>query len=114
MSERYPRGFPTLTWILPSAGFRMDNAARDAASEITKAFASAIRSMATLIEGTGFQAAAVRSIIGGLDLLTRAEAPRKVFSELPTALSWSNTFYPDGRHETEKQAEVLGEMRKAL
>jgi hypothetical protein len=88
MSRRCPQGFPTLTWILPQAGFRMDDAARDAAGEITRSFEGAIVAQATLIEGSGFQAAAVRAIVNGLDLVSRSRCKKKVFSELDEAVTW--------------------------
>lgn len=88
MAQRCPRGFPTLTWILPEAGFRMDNDARDAAGEITRSFESSILAQATLIEGSGFQAAAVRAIVGGLDHMSRSRCKKKVFSDLAEAVAW--------------------------
>src|SRR4051812_46217715 len=77
MQARHPEGFATLTWILPSAGFSMDSEARTAATEITREYNGSIRAMATLIEGAGFQAAAVRAIVSGMDLVARAKAPKK-------------------------------------
>jgi hypothetical protein len=88
MSRRSPGGFPTLTWILPQAGFRMDNDARDIAGEITRSFESSIVAQATLIEGSGFQAAAVRAIVNGLDLVSRSRCKKKVFSDLGEAVVW--------------------------
>lgn len=88
MARRCPRGFPTLTWILPQAGFRMDNDARDTAGEITRSFESSILAQATLIEGSGFQAAAVRAIVNGLDHMSRSRCKKKVFSDLGVAVTW--------------------------
>jgi hypothetical protein len=88
MTKRYPMGFPTLTWVLPEAGFRMDTDARRAASEITRSFKQWIVAQASLLEGTGFQVATVRAIIAGLDLVTGSRSPKKVFAELPEAVDW--------------------------
>ena len=88
MMKVMPDGFSTLTWVLPEAGYRMDSDAREAASDVTKVFDASIRGQATLIEGSGFQAAAVRAIISGVDLMTRSTSPKRVFPELSPAVGW--------------------------
>lgn len=88
MKRAHPQGFPTLTWVLPEAGYRMDHDARVAASEVTREFDAAIRAQATLIEGTGFQAAAVRAVISSMDFMSRSTGTKRVFPELAPAVSW--------------------------
>lgn len=88
MARRCPRGYPTLTWVLPQAGFKMDADARHLATEITREAQPNIVAQATLIEGSGFQVAAVRAIVSGMDLMARTKAPRKVLSDLPEAVAW--------------------------
>jgi hypothetical protein len=88
MQRKSPEPFPTLTWVLDSAGYRMDADARQAATDVTKSFAAAIGAQATLIEGAGFQGAAVRAIIAGMDAVSRTAAKKKVFSALGPATSW--------------------------
>jgi hypothetical protein len=88
MKARHPRGFPTLTWVLPSAGISMDGDARRAAAEVTAAFSKEIRAMATLIEGSGFRGAAVRAIVASLDFMSRASAPKQVFADLGESVHW--------------------------
>lgn len=94
MSQKYPEGFPTLTWVLPSAGFSMDGETRKVAAVITTEYASSIRAQATLVEGVGFQAATVRAIIGGIDMMTRSRAPKKVFGELRPSVDWCLSCCP--------------------
>ena len=84
----FEQGFPTLTWVLPEAGFSMENDARDAATEVTTAFATQILAQATLVELGGFQGATVRAIIAGLDMMSRSPCPKKVFSELGPSVEW--------------------------
>jgi hypothetical protein len=97
MARRYPKGFPTLTWVLPQAGYRMESSARDEASSVTKSFSSSILAQATLIEGSGFQAATVRAIVSGLDLMTRSSCPKKTFSEVAPAVAWCLSHAAEGR-----------------
>lgn len=88
MKRKHPTGFPTLTWVLPEAGFRMEHDARQAAAEVTQQYDAVIRAQATLIEGSGFQAAAVRAIVSGLDVMSRSASSKRVFSELAPAVAW--------------------------
>jgi len=94
MEKWMPGGFSTLTWVLPDAGYRMESDARAAASDVTKAFNAVIRAQATLIEGSGFQAATVRAIVAGLDTVIRSANSKKVFSELEPAIGWCLTQVP--------------------
>jgi hypothetical protein len=88
MSERYPDGFPTLTWVLPQAGDSMDSDARNAATEVSEELDRWILAEATLIVGTGFRAATARAIVAGLDLVSRSSSVKKVFADLPEAVAW--------------------------
>jgi len=94
MHERHPDGFPTLTWVLPEAGWSMDADARQTAAAVTKAFDAAILTMANVVEGEGFAAAAVRAIVAGIDLLSRAAAPKKTFKKLDDAVAWCASRRP--------------------
>jgi hypothetical protein len=94
MSTRFTSGFPTLTWVLESAGFSMPADARRAASEITGEFDQHNRARATLIEGDGFGASAVRSIVAGIDMVSRARQPGRVFSSAREAVGWCFQHLP--------------------
>lgn len=117
MIEKYPTGFPTLSWVLPSAGVMMDTEARHMAGEVTREFNSNILAMATIIEGTGFQAAAVRAIVGGIDMIVRAETPRKTFAGAGLAVAWCNHYVTDGPRsikDTDGVAQSLTALRWSL
>lgn len=88
MRDRSPRGFTTLTWVLPEAGLSMDEDARKAAATVTSEFNASIVAQATLIELGGFQGATVRAIVAGLDMMSRSTCPKKTFGELEPALAW--------------------------
>lgn len=111
MSKRHPAGFPTLTWILPQAGYVMENDARKAATAVTQEFQHAIRAQATLIEGTGFQAATVRAIVTGLDFMSRSAAAKRVFSELAPAVAWCVSHCPE--RGAAPEAEVTSSILEA-
>lgn len=88
MRLRHSGGFPVLTWVLPGAGLAMDGDARRAAGAVTKEFVGSFTAQATLIEGSGFQAATIRAIISGIDMLARSPAPKRVFGELAPSVTW--------------------------
>jgi len=88
MARREPAGFPALTWVFHSSGYRIDDDARAAAREMNAELASHVRARATVIDGGGFQAAAVRALVTGIDLVSRRTTPSKVFAELSTAVEW--------------------------
>ncbi len=115
MADAHPGGFATLTWILPEAGYRMESEARQAASDVTKRFDRSIRAQATLIEGSGFQAAAVRAIIAGLDAMARTSSTKRTFSELAPAVAWCLAEVPQrpppSASDVTKQ---LAELRETL
>jgi hypothetical protein len=94
MARSEPHGFPTLTWILPSAGFSLDAPSKEAAAKITSEFSKSILARATLIEGTGFQAAAVRAVVTGIDLFSRTTSPGRVFAELEATVAWCVSLRP--------------------
>ncbi len=47
-----------------------------------------IRGSGVAFEGTGFRAAAVRSIVSGLTMLARQPYQHKVFDAVPTTMAW--------------------------
>lgn len=109
MSRRHPLGFPTLTWVLPEAGVSMENEARKTAAQITDEYAKAIVANATLIEGTGFRAATVRTIVAGLDMMSRSASAKKVFAELLPAVAWCMARCPvrDSASESDVAASIF-------
>ena len=112
MKRRYPGGFPSLTWVLPTAGYRMDQEARVTAATVTAEFDGTLRAQATLLEGAGFQVAAVRAVIAGLDMMSRASAPKRTFSELEAAVGWCLDHLPPGQARG-TPSEIAGLVRRA-
>lgn len=117
MTRAYPRGFPTLTWVLPEAGVRMDGPTRRVAADVTREFDQRILAQATLVEGRGFQVAAVRAIVGSIDLLTRHKSPKRVFSDTSLAVAWCLERRAPGAspgREPFELALALGSVRDTL
>lgn len=88
MTASHPKGFASLTWVLESAGFSMGADARAAATEVTRAFAHVNVAEATVIEGSGFFAAAVRAVITGLHAMARTNSVKGTFGDLREAAAW--------------------------
>lgn len=53
--------------------------------------------MGTVIEGSSLGAAAMRAMVGGMTLLTRAGYPVKVFANRAELARWIPTLAPDFR-----------------
>jgi hypothetical protein len=110
MLQREPAGFPTLTWILPAAGINLPADARKAAAEITAAFDAHNRGRATIIEGTGFGAAAIRSIIAGIDMVSRTTQPGQVFAAVPEAVAWCVRLRALGARDTASVDDIVAAL----
>ncbi len=116
MRDRSPRGFTTLTWVLPEAGLSMDEDARKAASTVTSEFNASILAQGTLIELGGFQGATVRAIVAGLDMMSRSVCPKKTFGEIEPALAWcaSRAKAPIASERLSALARRLATLRSSL
>jgi hypothetical protein len=117
MRERHRDGFPTLTWVLPSAGLSMDSDARDAAAKVTREYDASISSMATVVEGEGFGVAAVRAIVAGIDLLSRSRAPKRTFADLAQAVAWCCELRPTrdrGAGAVDRVVAAIAAMRDGI
>jgi hypothetical protein len=76
VAYRYPRGIAMLT-IVSDVAPMPSSEARQAMAHLM-ATSPFIRCSALIMEGTGFRAAAVRSVVTGLTLLARHEFPHRV------------------------------------
>ncbi len=114
MRELEPSGFPSLTWVLPSAGLSMDGPARSAAAEVTDAHAQWNIARATLIEGKGFQAATVRAIVSGIDMLARAKSPSSVHGHLDESVAWCVEHRAKGAVDRTTPSDVIVRALRAV
>jgi hypothetical protein len=88
MLRREPRGFPMLTWIFGATGYLFPADARDAAVSVAHDYQGHSLVRATVIEPAGFSGSIVRSIVAGVDLVSRPTRPSRTFTDLPQALKW--------------------------
>lgn len=76
-----------LAIIEPSAALP-DPATRAVMAEAMAKTASLTKRIATIIDGEGFRASAMRSVASGLQLLARKTAPMKNFRSVEAAVPW--------------------------
>jgi len=110
MKAANPSGFVTLTWVLRSAGMKMDGPARQAAADVTKAYLDAILSMANVVEVDGFLGATVRAVLSGLTLLSSVKCPQRTFASVGEAVPWLADATPKLRFPA--QPELVAELER--
>ena len=86
-ADANPGGIGLLTIVEPEAPMPGRDE-RDALAALLKSFGTQIKASALVFEGEGFRAAAVRSVVVGLNLLARQPYPHRVFDAVSQAASW--------------------------
>jgi hypothetical protein len=87
LARQWPRGFVTLALIRAANAYLPANA-RAEAEKLSKSPSPNLKAIAQVIYGTGFKAAAIRSLATGMVLLARSKRPTKVFGTLESASTW--------------------------
>lgn len=85
-AKEHPEGIGLLT-IIEDKAPAPDNDARGRIAEFLGQ-AEFIAASGVAFEGSGFRAAAVRSIVSGLTILARQPFPHKVFSSIFATMEW--------------------------
>lgn len=85
-AKEYPDGIGLLT-IIEDKAPAPDNDARSRIADFLGQ-AEFIAASGVAFEGSGFRAAAVRSIVSGLTILARQPFPHKVFSSISSTMDW--------------------------
>jgi hypothetical protein len=88
LRARYPKGFGVMTIVREDAPVSMPSAARERSNAITAEFRANFVALSTVIEGSGFRSATLRSIISGIQLFARVSCPAKVFADAENAAAW--------------------------
>jgi hypothetical protein len=94
MAQTRPKGLALITIVEELAPMPPAESRQELAKILTDA-SDHIRASAVVFEGTGFRAAAVRSVVVGLTMLARQKFPHKVFGNLPDAASWMHATWGD-------------------
>jgi hypothetical protein len=87
MARDYPAGYGSLTILGAGAG-KVSAEVRAEAERVSRRGSLHIRANAQVIEGTGFGAAAVRSVAMAIMALSGSRAPFKMFDSLSPAAGW--------------------------
>lgn len=94
-ASRYPSGVYLLTIIEPGAPMPAP-AERESIAVFLRMCGGRTRMSAVVIEGSGFRAAAVRSVVTGMAMLVRLPYPHEIFGSLEQAARWlGSTPYAD-------------------
>ena len=86
-AKEYPSGLCLLTVVERGAPMPPSDV-RLALAKFLESGAGYVKMSAVVHEGAGFSAAAVRSVVTGLALLTRLPFPHRVFASVEDAVSW--------------------------
>jgi hypothetical protein len=89
-AARYPSGVYLLTIVERDAPMPPTEQ-REAVAVFLRSGSGRTRMSAVVIEGTGFRAAAVRSVVTGLAMLVRLPYPHEIFGSLEQAAKWLGT-----------------------
>jgi hypothetical protein len=87
LRKRYPGNTAILTWI--AAGLKLpEKEVREVASDLFRRVAREIRCSATVVAGEGFWASAARSVLTGIQILSRTPCPARAFGRVGEASAW--------------------------
>jgi hypothetical protein len=95
-AAQHPAGIALLTIVEPDAPMPTSDA-REALADFMNDKRQSILISGVAYEGTGFRAAAVRSVVTGLTVLARQPFPHKVFPTIDDASQWMITNLRGGK-----------------
>ncbi|HEX4515297.1 MAG TPA: hypothetical protein VH054_17240 [Polyangiaceae bacterium] len=87
LARKWPAGFVALA-LIRSSNVNMPADVRAEAEKLSKEPAPNLKAIAQVIYGSGFAAAAIRSIATGMVLVARRPRPTKIFGTLEGAATW--------------------------
>ncbi len=87
LARKWPAGFVALA-LIRSSNANMPADARAEAEKLSKEPAMNLKAIAQVIYGSGFAAAAIRSVATGMVLIARSPRPTKIFGTLENAATW--------------------------
>jgi len=87
VERQWPKGFVALA-LIRSANANLPADVRAEAERLSSQPSASLRAIAQVIYGTGFAAAAIRSVATGMQIVTRQPRPTKIFDTLENAAAW--------------------------
>lgn len=107
-----PNGIGLITVVEESAPMPPSDA-RDVLAQFLERASSHIKVSSVAFEGSGFRAAAVRSVVAGLTMVARQSYPHKVFATVEEAMTWMAPQMPSPTTAKEL-SETVAATRAAL
>jgi hypothetical protein len=96
LARQHPEGIFLLTIVAPNAPMP-PSVVRSAVAAFLAARAGQLIASAVVYEGAGFRAAAVRSVVTGVSMVSKPPYPHKVFSSVAAAARWFAGMSPIAR-----------------
>jgi len=114
---RLQRRYPTICAFSitdrQSAG-GIDPECRQGLIDLTRKYTHVLSGTATVLEGTGFRATALRSLVTAIHLASSSSHPAKVFASVQPALEWLASTQPAGALDISSIAQALATCRAQL
>jgi hypothetical protein len=92
----------------------IDPACRQGLIELTRKYTHVLSGTATVLEGAGFRATALRSLVTAIHLASSSTHPAKVFAAVQPALEWLASTQPAGALDIAGMAQSITTFRAQL
>lgn len=113
LADRFPSNVLLLTVVEEGAPMPPP-AERDALADFLKGSARKVARSAVVNEGAGFRAAAIRSIVTGLTMLTKLPFSHETFATVDEAVRWLHGTSSDHSWSAENLIAELRRVRSAM
>lgn len=92
----------------------IDPACRQGLIELSRKYTHILSGTATVLEGSGFRATALRSLVTAVHLASASSHPAKVFASVQPALEWLASTQPAGAIDVASLAQAITTFRAQL
>jgi hypothetical protein len=82
--------------------------------DLTRKYTRVLSGTATVLEGSGFRATALRSLVTAVHLASSSSHPAKVFASVQPALEWLASTQPDGALDISSMTRAIATFRAQL
>ncbi len=112
LATEYPQGIAFILWLYKDAPIP-DSSGRGRATEMFKEMGEHLQGFGAVIEGRGFWASTIRSVLTGFTLMSRTRFPMKTFSTPHESVEWISTLLQPRSSVTEL-GQVIEEISQVL